>query len=281
VIDHAGAVLVDRPLVEEVVRLSVDFGLSIGAAVAAAEPGSGAGSWPVAGGCVVYTGHGMYENVAKGLGVLEPVTDDDLDRVEEYFAERAIATQIELCPWVAQDLVDRLAARGYAQSSARTYYARYIDVTDRVETPPLDPATTIEEVTPATLQLLMRLRREGFANVDEAARISDRFTLAGSRQEGAADYIARVDGAAAGSALLYVADGRALLGGMATLPAYRARGLQGAMIRHRLAQASERGCHVAVSTTVPANRSGINLQRHGFAVVFTMATLRREAPARR
>jgi GNAT superfamily N-acetyltransferase len=273
-------VLVDRPLVEEIVRLMVDFGLTIGPAVAAAEPGSGAESWPLGSGCVVYTGPGMYENCAKGLGVLEPVADGDLDRIESYFDERAIATRIELCPWAGQDLVGRLAARGYVLCEMRTYYARYVDVADRVETPPLDPATTIEEASPATLPLLQRLRREGFENEGDAARISDRFTAAAAGQVGATDYIARIDGEAAGSSMLFVSDGRALLGGMATLPAFRTRGLQGAMIRHRVARASELGCYLAVSTTVPANRSGLNLQRHGFAVTFTMATLRRDAPQR-
>jgi GNAT superfamily N-acetyltransferase len=274
------AVLVDRPLAEEIVRLTVDFGLSIGTAVGAAEPGSGAESWPLGGGCVVYTGPGMYENGAKGLGVLAPVADGDLDRIEAYFDERAIATHIELCPWAAEDLVQRLAARGYVLCAMRTYYARYVDVADRIETPPLDPATTMEVVSPATLSLLQRLRREGFENEGEAARISDRFTAAAFGQVGATDYIARIDGEPAGSAMLFVSDGRALLGGMATLPAYRTRGVQGAMIRHRVARASELGSHLAVSTTVPAHRSGVNLQRHGFAVAFTMSTLRRDAPQR-
>jgi GNAT superfamily N-acetyltransferase len=271
-------VLVDRALVEEIVRLTVDFGLSIGAAVAAAEPGSGAGAWPVAGGCVVCTGAGMYENWIKGLGVFQPATDDDLDQAESYFEARGLVPEIDLCPWVAGDLLERLATRDYVLAATRTYYARYVDISDKVETPPLDAATTIETATAETLPLLQQLRREGF-EVGEAAQISDRFTVAGALQVGVTDFVARIDGEAAGSALLYIADGRALFGGMATLPAYRGRGLQGALIRHRIARASELGCHLAVSTTVPANRSGLNLQRHGFAVAFTMTTLRRRSPA--
>jgi GNAT superfamily N-acetyltransferase len=64
---------------------------------------------------------------------------------------------------------------------------------------------------------------------------------------------------------------------MATLPELRGRGVQGALISHRLARASELGCHLAVSNTVPGNRSGLNLQRHGFHVAFTMAHLVRPA----
>ncbi len=267
--------LIDRALVEEMERLSVDFGFSIAAAVAAVEPDSGAEAWSLAGACVVYTGPGMFENGAKGLGVFEPVADADLDRLEAYFAERGMAAQIELCPWAEPGLVERLAARRYALSSTRTFYVRYLDVTDRVETPPLDPATTIEDATGETLPLLLRLRRDGFENVDALAQIGDRFTTAGAQQVGAIDFIARIDGEPAGSAMLYVSDGRALLGGMATLPAFRGRGVQGALIRHRVARASELGCRVAVSTTVPTNRSGLNLQRHGFHVAVTKANLQR------
>jgi GNAT superfamily N-acetyltransferase len=271
--------LIDRALVEEMERLSVDFGVSIAAAVAAAEPDSGAEAWPLAGGCVVYTGLGMFVNGAKALGVFEPVADADLDRLEAYFVARGMATEIELCPWAEPGLIGRLAARGYALTSTRTYYARYLDVTDRVETPPLDPATTVEEASEETLPLLLRLRRDGFESVDGLAEISDRFTTAGARQAGAIDFIARLDGEPAGSAMLYVADGRALLGGMSTLPSFRGRGLQGALIRHRIARASELGCRLAVSTTVPANRSGLNLQRHGFGVAYTMANVQREVLA--
>jgi GNAT superfamily N-acetyltransferase len=219
----------------------------------------------------------MYENSVKGLGVFQPASDDDLDQAEAYFADRGLVPEIDVCPWVAGDLLGRLAARGYALAATRTYYARYVDITDKVETPPLDAATTIEAVTAETLPLLQRLRREGF-EVGDAAQVSDRFTTAGALQVGATNYIARIDGEAAGTALLYIADGRALLGGMATLPAYRGRGLQGALIRHRVARASELGCHLVVSTTIPANRSGLNLQRHGFAIAFTMSTLCRRPP---
>ncbi len=65
----------------------------------------------------------------------------------------------------------------------------------------------------------------------------------------------------------------AQLCGAATLPAHRRRGVQGALLAARLAEAREAGCDVAVVTTQPGSKSQENVQRQGFDLLYTRAIL--------
>ena len=56
----------------------------------------------------------------------------------------------------------------------------------------------------------------------------------------------------------------ATLGGMSTIPAERGRGVQAALILHRLGLAKQAGCTIATSTTVVGGASERNVQRFGF-----------------
>ena len=70
-------------------------------------------------------------------------------------------------------------------------------------------------------------------------------------------------------------EGVASLGGASTLPAFRNRGAQTALLQARLAFAVESGCEVAMVTTLPGTTSQRNVERQGFRVVYTRAKLQR------
>jgi GNAT superfamily N-acetyltransferase len=89
-------------------------------------------------------------------------------------------------------------------------------------------------------------------------------------------YIALLDGVVAGGGSYCVAEGIAQLTGAATVPAYRRRGVQSALLAARLADAAAAGCDVAVVTTQPASRSQHNVQRRGFDLLYTRAVLVKE-----
>ena len=76
-------------------------------------------------------------------------------------------------------------------------------------------------------------------------------------------------------ASLAVKDEVGILGGMTTLPSARGQGLQGELIRFRLAAATQAGCRIAMSTAAPTSASERNLLRRGFAIAGTTLTVRR------
>jgi GNAT superfamily N-acetyltransferase len=124
-----------------------------------------------------------------------------------------------------------------------------------------------------------RVRTEGHdlpaEVVEQAAR-----DLAGWRTAPAATlYLATVDGEPAATAALSVRDGVGYLADGATLPRFRGRGLQSALIHRRLADATAAGCDVAGSQASFGSTSHRNLQRAGLVGGFTKLVLRRGTQA--
>jgi ribosomal protein S18 acetylase RimI-like enzyme len=90
---------------------------------------------------------------------------------------------------------------------------------------------------------------------------------------GIARYVGRRGGTVAGAAAIRILDGLAQLCGAATRPEHRRNGVQSAMLQARLVDAAERGCDLAVVTTQAGSKSQENVQRAGFALLYTRAIL--------
>jgi GNAT superfamily N-acetyltransferase len=85
--------------------------------------------------------------------------------------------------------------------------------------------------------------------------------------------IGSVDGQPAGTGMLVIDEGAAMLNGDATLPAFRNKGVQTALLRTRLQLAVEAGCDLAVIEASPGGTSERNQQRAGFRVAYTRVTM--------
>ena len=70
--------------------------------------------------------------------------------------------------------------------------------------------------------------------------------------------------------------GVAEFGGASTRVAYRKRGVQTALLRHRLDAAYTLGCDLAMVMTTPGTVSQRNVQRAGFDVAYTKAIMARQ-----
>ena len=79
-----------------------------------------------------------------------------------------------------------------------------------------------------------------------------------------------VDGEPAGAANAYVIDGVLGIAGTATLPAFRKRGVQQAVVAHALNRGLGRA-ELAMATTEPGSISQRNFERFGFQVIYTRA----------
>jgi ribosomal protein S18 acetylase RimI-like enzyme len=126
---------------------------------------------------------------------------------------------------------------------------------------------------------------QGFAYPDGSPQSGETFedeTLKKVFQDFAASagftrYLARVHGADAGGAGLRLSHGIAQFCGASTLPAFRRRGVQTALLRRRLRDAADAGCDVAIVTTQPGSKSNHNAQRQGFALLYARAVLIKDA----
>jgi len=66
-----------------------------------------------------------------------------------------------------------------------------------------------------------------------------------------------------------------------TAPQFRRRGVQTALLGARVADATSAGCELALVTVQPGSRSQRNVQRRGFDLLYTRATLISTTPAGR
>jgi GNAT superfamily N-acetyltransferase len=82
-------------------------------------------------------------------------------------------------------------------------------------------------------------------------------------------FLAEFEGRPGAAALLYPHEGVALLGGAATIPELRHRGLQSALLRERMRYAFEHGCDVVSMAAEAGSESQRNAERNGFRIAYT------------
>ena len=91
-------------------------------------------------------------------------------------------------------------------------------------------------------------------------------------------FLARIDGRVVGGATLAVRGRIAGLFGASTLPEFRNRGVQTALLHTRLRSAAEAHCELAVSLAQPGSRSQRNITRLGFQTLYTRVKFERAVP---
>jgi ribosomal protein S18 acetylase RimI-like enzyme len=229
------------------------------------------------GGCAVYGGPGSPVNKVLGLGLGVDVTDEDLDAIEAFYGERGCPVQIELCPLTTVDLPARLTRRGYVLQAFENELARLTPATD-VSAP---FATNVNVEAGADEGPWLRVVSEGFAvsDWDMPGRPPSRDTAAAIAEvmrqflhPEVVRYVAWVDGQPAAAGLSLVNDRVLGIFGTATLPQFRRRGLQGAIVARAMNDARERA-DLVMATTEPGSISQRTFERLGFQVIYTRAIL--------
>ena len=268
-------------LARRIDRAEIDF---CALAAGAGTPG-GVASLEVAGGRALCAFEGSPLNKMLGLGLGAPVEDDDLDAIEAFYDERGIPVQIELCPLAAPGVSARLTKRGYQLQAFENQLARALGT----EGPPpvaagveacLAPQLRVSRAAPEQDDLWLRIVATGFAAADgSGAALSPpppdlvdriRNVMAGFVHPDFERLLVWVDGEPAGAACTYVIDGVLGIAGTSTLPAFRRRGVQQAVVQHALRGACGRA-ELAMATVEPGSISQRNFERFGFQVVYTRA----------
>jgi GNAT superfamily N-acetyltransferase len=248
--------------------------------LATQDPSWGTEVFDLAGGQAVLCGPGLYVNRALAVGLAGPVNGDDFDRLEERSAVVGVAPSVDVVPTADRRVTELAAARGYAVLRFITTHVR--PPVSGGDASPAEPSIVIERADGELLGAWQDVAAVGFG-VDEgqARRASDAFARAAAVVDGDGFLLARDadDGRPLGCGTVTIRDGLATLRGMTTLPSERGRGVQAALIAHRLRLAAEAGCDLAVSSTLPANASERNLVRAGFRPLYETVTLAREPRA--
>lgn len=203
------------------------------------------------------------------LGMADEVTDELLDEIEAFYAERAMRAHVRACPLAHHSLVTQLAKRGYTPQAFMNAFARRVTADDGHATHSrgIDIHTaSIEE----TAEWFERSGAGGdWAEPDGVAFMTIRCAL----KPGARLLVASVEGAWAGCGAIEVRDGVAALMAAETRPEYRNQGVQSALLWARLSVAADLGCELAVVHTTPGTVSQRNVLRAGFQLAYTTVRL--------
>lgn len=246
-------------------------------------PQSEATSIAVAGGHAVFAGVESPITQAVALGLSGEVTAFEMDHLEDFYRSRNANVNIEACPLADISLVGQLAARGYKPIEFSNVLARFLslDETDagaRRQTEISVRLATAGEAE-AWGQTVARGFMETTETADAAPLMSDLFAAA-FHTSGAHCFVAeQADGTIIGGASMNVRDRIAALAGASTLPAYRRRGAQSALLDYRLRWATaELGCELATIMALPGSASQRNAERNGFRVAYTRTKWMRAWP---
>jgi GNAT superfamily N-acetyltransferase len=225
----------------------------------------------VAGAHLIYAGPQGVVNRAAGLGMSGPVADVQLDAVEEFFRSRGAPVVIDLCPLADRSLIDLLRRRRYTLDSFLNMLALPLD--ESVAYPSQGQDIRIERVAPTDLDLWVSVTARGFEATETPDALAFEILNPNARAANARCFLAWIGDEPVGGGSMYIHNGVAEFGGAATRIAYRGRGVQSALLRHRLAAAYAEGCDLATTATRPGSDSQRNIERAGFRLVYTEAMM--------
>jgi GNAT superfamily N-acetyltransferase len=244
---------------------------------------AGVASLEAGGGRALYSVPDSPLNKVLGLGVGASVSDADLDAIEAFYASHRAPAQIELCPHATPDLPSRLSARGFVLQAFENQLARPMD--DGEVDPSVSGSLRVMHASSAEEELWVDVVAEGFAvaeGADGAPPESVNLLRAVMHQfnhPAIVRYLVWDHDDPAGGGAAYVRDGIVGIFGTATLPRFRRRGVQTALVSQLLADVSARA-DLAVATTEPGSTSQRTFERLGFSLIYTRAIMVKKNPSR-
>ncbi|HXY00034.1 MAG TPA: GNAT family N-acetyltransferase [Candidatus Limnocylindrales bacterium] len=230
----------------------------------------------IAGGYAIYCGAGNPVTQAVGLGLNGPVSREAFDQLEAFYFSRKEPVRVETCPLADLSLMEHYKERGYHVSEFSNVMVRPV-LGDVIPTTP--PGIEIRRVRRDEVDLWVMTVSQGFADnypiTQELLNVMKMFAL-GQHTE---LYLASINGRVAGGATLAIRGRIAGLFGASTLPEFRKRGVQTALLYMRLQRSADEGCELAMSIAQPGSISQRNITRLGFQTLYTRVKFERACPA--
>jgi len=234
-------------------------------------PDCGAAFEEIAGGYALYSGPNSPLTQGVAMALDGPTTEAEFDRLESFFRERKEPVRAEMCPLADPLFLAQFGERGYRVTEYSNVMAKQLQREDseRSSKNAITDGITTESLCDEDAQLWGSTVADGFAeqppSIPEIVELMRTFALIPSVE----CYLARVAGEVAGGGAVSFCDDVAVLFAASTLPAFRGRGVQTALLQKRLARAAEAGSTLAVCVAPPGSTSQRNIARNGFQTLYT------------
>ncbi|KAG4435905.1 hypothetical protein IFR05_008599 [Cadophora sp. M221] len=212
-------------------------------------------------------------NRIAGYGMSGPVSEDDLAKAEDLCTKNGVEIAIDLCSLADPSAIQVLGSRGYIVEGFVNSYVRIL-TDDDLNAVGLE-GVEISRVPPKRVAEFSKWSVDRYKDGGRAELLLDTLARAAVLREDTTLYFAIIDGKVAASAGMALIE--ASKGGVAhlyidsTLPKYRGRGLQAALLKARLVDARKAGFDLASIQARPGNGSCRNIERAGFGLAYTKA----------
>lgn len=262
-------ILADRALSQQLERAEGCSNASFVEAHARLRPDAGAEWMEVAGAYAMFDGVHSPCTQTFGLGIFQLPTSAELIAIENFFKARGAPVFHEVSPLADKGLTAMLNERGYRPFEMST--VMYLPLGQRVERKVPNDAMHVRTVADDAedRELFVRTFAEGWSEYAEYAEFMLEMARISAMTEGNVPFIAELEGQAVACGSLSIRDGVALFAGASTVPAFRRRGAQQALLEARFRYARDVGCDLALMAADPGSGSQRNAERQGFRIAYT------------
>ncbi len=259
----------DRALARRLERAEASSNASFVEAHAQLRPEAGAEWIEVAGAYAMFDGVHSPCTQTFGLGMFHLPSEAELTAIEKFFKARGAPVFHEVSPLADKGLVPLLNERGYRPFEMST--VMFLPLAERVERKIPNEAVHVRTLKNdgEDRELFVRTFAAGWSEYAEYAEFMLEMARISALTKGNTAFIAELDGQAVACGSLSIRDGVALFAGASTVPAFRRRGAQQALLEARFRYARETGCVLAMMAADPGSGSQRNAERQGFRIAYT------------
>jgi GNAT superfamily N-acetyltransferase len=262
-------VFADRTLSRRLEGAEATSNASCVEAHARLRPEAGAEWIEVAGAYAMFDGVHSPCTQTFGLGIFQLPSDAELGAIEKFFKARGAPIFHEVSPLADKALTAKLNERGYRPFEMSTIM--FLPLAERaprkLPNEPIHVRTLKDDAEDR--ELFVRTFAEGWSEFAEYADFMLEMARIAAITQGNTPFIAELDGQAVACGSLSIRDGVALFAGASTIPAFRRRGAQQALLEARFRYAREVGCDLALMAADPGSGSQRNAERQGFRIAYT------------
>ncbi len=231
------------------------------------KPESGA-TWIEAAGA-----YAMYDGVMSpctqtfGLGMFQMPTVEEMEKIEEFFEKRGAPVYHEVSPLAEKALLPMLSERGYRPFELSNVL--FLPLAERVLSPMRNENVRVRVISAEEHDVWARTGAAGWSELAEMADMMlEMMHISGAKADGV-NFLAELDGEPIAAGGLSINEGVALFAGASTIPKWRRRGAQQALLESRFQYAAQIGCDLAMMAAEPGSSSQRNAERSGFRIAYT------------
>jgi hypothetical protein len=234
---------------------------------ARAFPDSGATWIEVAGTYSMFDGPTSPISQTFGLGILHPLSTENLNTIESFFKDRGADVFHEVSPLADPTAFALLNERGYKPVEFTSVLFRPIS-TDLVLSASTNQNVKVRVVGDEERDKWSEIALAGWSEFTELTEFLHDMGKVHACSRSPV-FLAELDNEPIATGMLTIHDGVALLAGASTIPSARRQGAQLALLEARLRYGAEQGCDIAMMAALPGSASQRNAERHGFRIAYT------------